>query len=81
MGHTGERPFPCPYESCDERFKTQHMVNHHIKTAKKHAGHRLASKIIDKYLLPFTCQAEGCINRYETEVERDRHMEKLHPTT
>ena len=24
-------------------------------------------------------QAEGCINRYETEVERDRHMEKLHP--
>jgi len=81
MNHTGERPFPCPYESCDERFKAQRMVNHHIKYAKKHAGHRLASKIIDKYLLPFTCQAEGCINRYETEVERDRHMEKLHPTT
>jgi len=81
MGHTGERPFPCPYESCDERFTAQYKVNHHIKTAKKHAGHRLASKIIDKYLLPFTCQAEGCINRYETEVERDRHMEKLHPST
>jgi len=81
MGHTGERPFPCPYESCSERFKAQSLVNEHIKTAKKHAGHRMASKIIDKYLLPFTCQAEGCINRYETEVERDRHMEKLHPST
>jgi len=81
MNHTGERPFPCPYESCSERFKTQALVNYHIKIAKKHAGHRLASKIIDKYLLPFTCQAEGCVNRYETEVERDRHMEKLHPST
>jgi len=81
MNHTGERPFPCPYESCSERFKTQALVNYHIKTAKKHAGHRLASKIIDKYLLPFICQAEGCVNRYETEVERDRHMEKLHPST
>jgi len=79
MDHTGLRPFPCPYESCNERFKAQHMVNHHIKTAKKHAGHRLASKFIDKHLLPFTCQVEGCVNRYETEVERNRHMEKLHP--
>jgi len=79
MDHTGERPFPCPYESCNERFKAQHFVNHHIKTAKKHAGHRLASKFIDRHLLPFTCQVEGCVNRYETEVERDRHMEKLHP--
>jgi len=81
MDHTGERPFPCPYESCNLRFKCQSDVNRHIKIAKKHAGHRLASKIIDKYLLPFTCQVEGCINRYETEVERDRHMEKLHPST
>jgi len=81
MDHTGARPFPCPYESCSERFKTQALVNKHIKTAKRHAGHRLASKIIDKYLLPFTCQAEGCVNRYETEMERDRHMEKLHPST
>jgi len=81
MDHTGQRPFPCPYESCSERFKTQALVNKHIKTAKRHAGHRLASKIIDKYLLPFTCQAEGCVNRYETEMERDRHMEKLHPST
>ena len=121
MDHTGERPFPCPYESCSERFKTQWKVNLHIKTAKKHAGHRLASKFLDKYLLPFICQvdivlsssflirycngltvinqlktfvmffemilylqcnlvqAEGCVNRYETELERDRHMEKLHP--
>jgi len=79
MDHTGERPFPCPYESCSDRFKTQGEVNKHIKKAKKHAGHRLASKFLDKYLLPFTCQAEGCVNRYETEVERDRHMEKLHP--
>jgi len=78
MDHTGLRPFPCPYESCSERFKAQRLVNHHIKTAKKHAGHRLASKFIDKYLLPFTCQVAGCVNRYETEVERDRHMEKLH---
>jgi len=78
MDHTGLRPFPCPYESCNERFKVQWKVNHHIKTAKKHAGHRLASKFIDKHLLPFTCQVEGCVNRYETEVERDRHMEKLH---
>ena len=23
-------------------------------------------------------QVEGCVNRYETEIERDRHMEKLH---
>jgi len=79
MDHTGLRPFPCPYESCDERFKAQSKVNWHIKTAKKHAGHRLASKFIDKHLLPFTCQVEGCVNRYETEVERDRHTEKLHP--
>jgi len=79
MDHTGLRPFPCPYASCDERFKSQCKVNRHIKNAKKHAGHRLASKFIDKHLLPFTCQVEGCVNRYETEVERDRHMEKLHP--
>merc|ERR1711971_1058702 len=79
IDHTGLRPFPCPYESCDERFKAQSMVNKHIKHAKKHAGHRLASKFIDKHLLPFTCQVEGCVNRYETEVERNRHMEKLHP--
>jgi len=78
MTHTEERPFPCPYESCGERFKSQDSVNRHIKNAKKHEGHRRASKIIDKYLLPFTCQVEGCVNRYETEVERDRHMEKLH---
>ena len=56
MDHTGERPFPCPYESCEERFKSQSDVNQHIKKAKKHEGHRRASKIIDKYLLPFTCQ-------------------------
>jgi len=79
MEHTGERPFPCPYESCQERFKSQGQMNKHIKNAKKHAGHRLASKFIDKYLLSFTCQAEGCVNRYETEVERNRHMQKLHP--
>merc|ERR1719357_116894 len=78
MIHTGERPFPCPYESCGERFKSQGEVNQHIKRAKKHQGHRKASKIIDKYLLPFTCQVEGCVNRYETEIERDRHMERLH---
>jgi len=78
MDHTGERPFPCPYESCGERFKAQKFVNAHIKKAKKHEGHRKASKIIDKYLLPFTCQVEGCVNRYETEIERDRHMERLH---
>ena len=42
--------------SCNEKFKEQHNVNRHIKTAKKHAGHRLASKFIDEYLLPFTCQ-------------------------
>jgi len=78
MDHTGERPFPCPYESCGERFKAQWQVNTHIKKAKKHEGHRKASKIIDKYLLPFTCQVEGCVNRYETEIERDRHMERLH---
>ena len=23
-------------------------------------------------------QVEGCVNRYETEVERNRHMERLH---
>jgi len=78
MDHTGERPFPCPYERCGERFKSQWQANQHIKKAKKHEGHRKASKIIDKYLLPFTCQVEGCVNRYETEIERDRHMEKLH---
>jgi len=78
MDHTGERPFPCPYESCGDRFKSQRDVNTHIKKAKKHEGHRKASKIIDKYLLPFTCQVEGCVNRYATEIERDRHMEKLH---
>ena len=58
MDHTGLRPFPCPYESCNERFKARKFVNHHIKTAKKHAGHRLASKFIDKHLLPFTCQVD-----------------------
>jgi len=76
--HTGKRPFPCPYESCGDWFKSQGEVNQHIKKAKKHEGHRKAAKIIDKYLLPFTCQVEGCVNRYETEIERDRHMEKLH---
>jgi len=78
MDHTGERPFPCPYESCGERFTSQWQVNKHIKWTKKHEGHRKASKIIDKYLLPFTCQVEGCVNRYETEIERERHMERLH---
>merc|ERR1719193_1993438 len=78
MDHSGERPFPCPYESCSERFKAQWQVNKHFKYAKRHAGQRLASKFIDKYLLPFTCQVKGCVNRYETEVERDRHMQKLH---
>jgi len=76
--HTGKRLFPCPYESCGDWFKSQEEVNQHIKKAKKHEGHRKAAKIIDKYLLPFTCQVEGCFNRYETEIERDRHMEKLH---
>ena len=38
----------------DSRHRS--FVNQHIKTAKKHAGHRLASKFIDDYLLPFTCQ-------------------------
>ena len=59
MDHTGERPFPCPYESCGERFKSQGDVNKHIKKAKKHEGHRKASKLIDKYLLPFTCQVNS----------------------
>ena len=58
MDHTGERPFPCPYESCSERFKSQAQANKHIKKAKKHAGHRLASKFLDKHLLPFTCQVD-----------------------
>ena len=62
MDHTGERPFPCPYESCGERFKAQWQVNTHIKKAKKHEGHRKASKLIDKYLLPFTCQVHTCLD-------------------
>ena len=44
--------------SCNESFKAQRFVNRHIKTAKKHAGHRLASKFIDDVLLPFTCQVD-----------------------
>merc|ERR1712130_1059924 len=78
MDHTGEpsRTFECPYESCSAKFKAQHMVNKHIRTAKKHSGDRLASES----LRPFSCQVEGCVNKYETELERDRHMEKLHPT-
>ena len=59
MDHAGERPFPCPYQSCGERFKSQGDVNKHIKKAKKHEGHRKASKIIEKYLLPFTCQVNN----------------------
>ena len=31
------------------------------------------------YIFKSSVQVEGCVNRYETEVERDRHMEKLHP--
>ena len=60
MTHTGERLVPCPYESCGMRFKSQWLANQHIKKAKKHEGHRKASKIIDKYLLPFTCQVHTC---------------------
>ena len=44
------------------RFKAKAMVNAHIKTAKKHAGHRLASKFIDDYLLPFTCQVDWTLS-------------------
>ena len=54
MDHTGEpsRTFECPYESCSAKFKAQHMVNKHIRTAKKHSGDRLASES----LRPFSCQ-------------------------
>lgn len=69
MDHTGERPFACPYERCGDRFKSQRDVNTHIKKAKKHEGHRKASKIIDKYLLPFTCQVQTCIDYYSRHLQ------------
>ena len=68
MSHTGERPFPCPYERCEERFQWQWKVNKHIKEAKNHEGHRKASKIIDKYLLPFTCQVHTCFDYIPTRM-------------
>jgi hypothetical protein len=27
---------------------------------------------------PFICRFKGCLNSYQTEVERDRHEHKLH---
>jgi len=78
LNHTGERPFSCPYAGCGMRFKTKGSVNKHSKSAKKHASDRLVSKSAVEQLMSFTCQVDGCANRFETEVERDRHMERLH---
>ena len=72
MDYTGLRPFPCPYQGCEERLKAQTFLNDYIKFAKKHAGDCLASKSIDEQCPP--CPYEGCDERFKTRTLVKHHI-------
>lgn len=57
--HTDERPYECPYENCDKRYRTKPSLKAHICT---HTGER-----------PYECQL--CGYKFTTNKSMRRHMQ------
>ena len=77
--HDKIRAFKC--EHCEKSFaragnRKVHMDGVH--RAKKHPMEWEEEQDTYRRDHPFICKYKKCLNRYKTEVEKDRHQVKMH---
>ncbi|MDD7804156.1 MAG: C2H2-type zinc finger protein, partial [Endozoicomonas sp. (ex Botrylloides leachii)] len=58
--HTGEKPYKCEYDNCDECFSTEYNRKTHIR--RHHMGEK-----------PYKCEYDNCNRSFCTPSERASH--------
>lgn len=62
--HTGEKPYSCPHEGCERKFRSQSNRDEHNRS---HTGEK-----------PYLCTVDGCEQRFRFSVDFRRHKQKIH---
>lgn len=62
--HTGEKPYPCRFDGCTKRFRTQTRRMEH---SRSHTGEK-----------PYECPVDGCVRRFAYWIDVKRHKFNAH---